>query len=90
MKELGYGEEYKYNPDYGYVLHALKPRVISNTLLSRHPVYNQCLPPALKGSVVLKSEEEERKDKTWDEDGLRRWEQEVNGGKPWKGRELAG
>ncbi|KAI0645901.1 P-loop containing nucleoside triphosphate hydrolase protein [Trametes meyenii] len=67
MKDLGYGREYKYNPDYA------------------HPVANDYLPIQFRDEEFLRKEGDTR-DKVWDEDALRRWEFEVNGGRPWSGR----
>ncbi|KLO16056.1 P-loop containing nucleoside triphosphate hydrolase protein [Schizopora paradoxa] len=67
MDELGYGEGYRYNPEFA------------------HPVTNDYLPPSLKGSVFLRKEGD-NEGKTWDEEALRRWEEEENGGQEWAGR----
>lgn len=40
----------------------------------------------MKGQPILKSEEEEAQEKTWDEGALQQWERETNEGKPWEGR----
>ncbi|KAF9502008.1 P-loop containing nucleoside triphosphate hydrolase protein [Pleurotus eryngii] len=51
-----------------------------------HPVYNEYLPPKLRDEVFLKQAGDES-DKTWDEDALRQWETEMNGGELWDGRD---
>ncbi|KAI0368277.1 P-loop containing nucleoside triphosphate hydrolase protein [Pilatotrama ljubarskyi] len=67
MKDLGYSQGYKYNPEYA------------------HPVTNDYLPIQFRGEEFLRKEGDTR-DKTWDEDALRQWEFEENGGRPWSGR----
>ncbi|KAJ8486934.1 hypothetical protein ONZ51_g4536 [Trametes cubensis] len=67
MKDLGYAEGYKYNPEYA------------------HPVTNDYLPIQFRGEEFLRKEGDKR-DKVWDEDALRKWELEENGGRPWSGR----
>ena len=52
----------------------------------RHPVTNDYLPLRFKDEVFLRPEGD-LTGKLWDEEALRRWEQEENGGKPWEGRE---
>ncbi|KAL1669629.1 hypothetical protein GGF50DRAFT_43757 [Schizophyllum commune] len=69
MKELGYGDEYRYNPDYA------------------HPVVNTYVPLEVEGQEILKKAGD-LSGKEWDEEALRRWEKEVNGGKEWEGRGL--
>ncbi|KAI0665963.1 hypothetical protein C8Q78DRAFT_1198775 [Trametes maxima] len=71
MKDLGYGREYKYNPDYA------------------HPVTNDYLPIQFRDDEFLRKEGDMR-DKVWDEDALRQWEFQVNGGRPWSGRPETG
>ncbi|OCH88883.1 P-loop containing nucleoside triphosphate hydrolase protein [Obba rivulosa] len=70
MKNLGYGEGYRYNPEYA------------------HPVTNEYLPAQFKDEVFLRPEGD-KTDKLWDEDALRKWELEENGGKLWEGRSEA-
>ncbi|KAI0335056.1 P-loop containing nucleoside triphosphate hydrolase protein [Cubamyces sp. BRFM 1775] len=67
MKDLGYSQGYKYNPEYA------------------HPVTNDYLPIQFRGEEFLRKEGDKR-DKVWDEDALRQWELEENGGRPWSGR----
>lgn len=50
-----------------------------------HPVINTYLPLELKGEEYLLQDGDES-EKMWDEEQLRRWEMEVNGGLPWSGR----
>lgn len=54
-------------------------------VLSRHPVHNDYLPPAVQGETFLK-EPDDISNKLWDEDALVKWETECNGGRPWSGR----
>ncbi|EEB95133.1 hypothetical protein MPER_05946 [Moniliophthora perniciosa FA553] len=58
MKDLGYSEGYRYNPDYAYGEH-------------RHPVHNTYLPPDIEGQVFLRKEGD-LSGKTWDEQALKR------------------
>jgi hypothetical protein len=51
----------------------------------RHPVVNEYAPSRFKGETFLRPAGDLR-DKLWDEEALRRWEAEVNNGKPWEGR----
>ncbi|KAF4598326.1 hypothetical protein EYR38_006723 [Pleurotus pulmonarius] len=51
-----------------------------------HPVYNEYLPLKLRDEVFLK-QADDGSDKTWDEDALRQWETEMNGGDLWDGRD---
>ncbi|KAH9892738.1 P-loop containing nucleoside triphosphate hydrolase protein [Cubamyces lactineus] len=67
MKDLGYAQDYKYNPEYA------------------HPVTNDYLPIQFRGGEFLRKEGDKR-DKVWDEDALRQWELQENGGRPWSGR----
>ncbi|TRM69586.1 hypothetical protein BD626DRAFT_563317 [Schizophyllum amplum] len=67
MKELGYGDEYRYNPDYA------------------HPVMNTYVPSEVEGQEILKKAGD-ISGKSWDEEALRRWEREANGGREWEGR----
>jgi putative ATPase len=53
--------------------------------LVRHPVHNTYLPIQFEGDKFLK-EENDASGKVWNEDALRRWETEVNGGRQWEGR----
>ncbi|KAI0745327.1 hypothetical protein C8Q76DRAFT_852066 [Earliella scabrosa] len=50
-----------------------------------HPVTNDYLPIQFRGETFLRKEGD-MADKVWDEDALRQWEFEENGGKPWAGR----
>ncbi|KAK7057260.1 ATPase WRNIP1 C26H5.02c [Favolaschia claudopus] len=50
-----------------------------------HPVHNTYLPPSLQNEEFLK-EAGDTSGKMYDEDALRSWEINVNGGKPWEGR----
>ncbi|OSD07077.1 P-loop containing nucleoside triphosphate hydrolase protein [Trametes coccinea BRFM310] len=50
-----------------------------------HPVTNDYLPIQFRGEEFLRKEGDKR-DKIWDEDALRQWEFEENGGRPWSGR----
>ncbi|KAI9067380.1 P-loop containing nucleoside triphosphate hydrolase protein [Trametes sanguinea] len=50
-----------------------------------HPVTNDYLPIQFRGEEFLRKEGDKR-DKVWDEDALRHWEFEENGGRPWSGR----
>ncbi|WRT65067.1 uncharacterized protein IL334_002009 [Kwoniella shivajii] len=77
MKKLGYGKRYSYDPDY------------------IHPVYNEYLPHTLSNHSshspfpnehILKDQEYELKDKTWDEDRLNEWEWRINNNEEWEGR----
>jgi putative ATPase len=53
----------------------------------RHPVHNTYLPLQFEGEKFLR-DSGDGSGKIWDEDILRHWEHEVNGGKEWEGREL--
>ncbi|TFY60522.1 hypothetical protein EVG20_g7383, partial [Dentipellis fragilis] len=50
-----------------------------------HPVTNEYVPIQFRDEVFLR-EEGDKTDKIWDEEELRRWEREENGGKDWDGR----
>jgi putative ATPase len=53
--------------------------------MDRHPVHNTYMPLQFEGEKFL----QDRGDvlgKKWDEDALRHWEHEVNGGQDWEGR----
>ncbi|KAG6372344.1 DNA polymerase III, clamp loader complex, gamma/delta/delta subunit [Boletus reticuloceps] len=52
-----------------------------------HPIHNDYLPPAFREETFLK-EPGDMSNKIWDEDGLVKWEQVCNGGRPWPGRAL--
>ena len=52
---------------------------------SRHPVHNQFLPTEVKDEVFL-LKEGDTSDKAWDEEALKVWEKEENGGRKWGGR----
>lgn len=52
-----------------------------------HPVSNTYLPDQLAGSKFL-LDEDDGSEKVWDEKRLKRWEKEINGGKPWSERPL--
>jgi putative ATPase len=51
----------------------------------RHPVTNEYLPSRVQGEIILRKEGD-LSDKLWDEEGLKRWEEEENGGQEWTGR----
>ncbi|KZT28929.1 P-loop containing nucleoside triphosphate hydrolase protein [Neolentinus lepideus HHB14362 ss-1] len=50
-----------------------------------HPVTNDYLPAQFRDEVFLRKEGD-LSGKEWDEEALRRWEREVNGGREWEGR----
>jgi putative ATPase len=52
---------------------------------SRHPVHNTYLPLQFEGEVFLR-DRGDTSGKIWDEDALRQWEHEMNGGKEWDKR----
>ncbi|KAI0358665.1 hypothetical protein OH77DRAFT_1587669 [Trametes cingulata] len=54
-----------------------------------HPVTNDYLPIQFRGEEFLRKEGD-MCDKVWDEDALRQWEFEENGGRPWSGRPSEG
>lgn len=62
--------------------------VADRAWMARHPVSNDYLPPRFKDEVFLKPVGD-LSDKTWDEEALRRWENEENDGVPWEGRQNA-
>ncbi|KAI4528644.1 P-loop containing nucleoside triphosphate hydrolase protein [Schizophyllum commune Loenen D] len=51
----------------------------------QHPVVNTYVPLEVEGQEILKKAGD-LSGKAWDEEALRRWEKEVNGGKEWEGR----
>ncbi|KAF7361963.1 ATPase WRNIP1 C26H5.02c [Mycena venus] len=53
-----------------------------------HPVHNTYLPLQFQNSEFLKKVGD-TSGKMWDEDALVIWENNVNGGEPWKGRAIA-
>ncbi|KAF8919975.1 DNA polymerase III, clamp loader complex, gamma/delta/delta subunit [Mucidula mucida] len=53
-----------------------------------HPVTNTYLPSQLQGKSFLR-DEDDKTNKIWDEEALKRWELEENGGQPWCGRKDA-
>ena len=88
MKELGYARGYRYNPEYAYVSLESDSRAGARADVKyccRHPVTNDYLPIQFRGDEFLRKEGD-TSDKTWDEDALRQWEFEENGGRPWSGR----
>ena len=89
MKDLGYGNEYLYNPTYQYVLKNTQTSLMmaysSCGGKNRHPVQQEYLPPHLLGERFLEKEGD-ASDKVWDEMLLTRWERECNDGRPWSGR----
>ncbi|KAI0779686.1 P-loop containing nucleoside triphosphate hydrolase protein [Fomes fomentarius] len=50
-----------------------------------HPVTNEYMPIQFRGDTFL-WKEGDKTDKAWDEDALRQWEFEENGGRSWSGR----
>ncbi|KAF8342030.1 DNA polymerase III, clamp loader complex, gamma/delta/delta subunit [Cantharellus anzutake] len=73
METLGYGAEYLYNPNFA------------------HPVTNNYLPEEVKHTLqvdgpFLRTAEDYTKERTWSEERLKRWEEEVNRGEKWEGR----
>ncbi|EIM83142.1 P-loop containing nucleoside triphosphate hydrolase protein [Stereum hirsutum FP-91666 SS1] len=50
-----------------------------------HPVTNTYLPEGVRGKVFLRKEGDVS-GKEWDEEALKRWEEEENEGRPWEGR----
>ena len=73
MEALGYGAEYSYNPTFA------------------HPVTNDYLPKEVQDIIradgpFLRTEEDYKKERVWSEEGLKRWEDEVNGGNEWESR----
>jgi putative ATPase len=90
LKDLGYGNEYLYNPTYLYVFKNSQPLFdVSDGggfgEKNRHPVQQEYLPPHLVGEQFLKKEGD-GSDKVWDDILLGRWERESNDGHPWSGR----
>ena len=88
MKELGYARGYKYNPDYTYVQARFQCFIMGGeglTFTCRHPVTNDYLPIQFRGDEFLRKEGD-LSGKTWDEDALRQWEFDENGGRSWSGR----
>ncbi|EIW68684.1 hypothetical protein TREMEDRAFT_71878 [Tremella mesenterica DSM 1558] len=77
MKQLGYGKEYSYDPDY---VHPVWNEYLPSSI-SKH----SSLSPDLEEHILLSSENE-IKMKEWDEEKLRIWENVVNQGQPWEGR----
>jgi putative ATPase len=89
MEDLGYGMGYCYNPNFVYVgLFSLRDPIRRETCVRpyRHPVHNDYLPIQFRGDHFLRVAGD-LTGKVWDEDALRRWENEVNGGKEWEGRQ---
>ena len=86
MKELGYGEGYKYQPQfaYGHSLSGDQP-VFDAKILFRHPVTNEYLPSEVCGETILR-EVGDLTGKKWDDDALKQWEEIENGGQIWAGR----
>ena len=92
MKNLGYGKDYAYNPDYRHPVHNVSPACEQQRGLSDAQDY---LPESLlqhssfapePQEHFLRSQEEENKSKTWDDSRLTDWEEEVNHSRPWAGR----
>lgn len=54
-----------------------------------HPVINTYLPEQLHDAEFL-LKEGDHSEKIWEEERLRLWEKEVNGGEPWSGRVVKG
>ena len=86
MKDLGYSEGYRYNPDYAWVISfTIKPKERTYELISNsHPVDNTYLPPEIQGQRFLR-QEGDKTGKLWDEEALKRWESVHN--TRWEGRE---
>lgn len=53
--------------------------------IDSHPVTNEYMPIQFRDDEFLRKEGDTT-GKTWDEDALRQWEFEENGGRPWLGR----
>ncbi|WVQ77386.1 hypothetical protein IAR50_007071 [Cryptococcus sp. DSM 104548] len=76
MKQLGYGMEYAYNPDYAHPVHneylpeSLSQHSSSSSEPSKH---------------ILKTSEEYEKSKRVDQKALREWEKKENEGRYWSG-----
>lgn len=78
MKQLGYGRDYAYNPDYAHP--------VSNEYLPAHLRDKTSLVPSPTTDSILRTTAVEADTKRWDEEKLRIWEEECNGGAPWPGR----
>lgn len=78
MKQLGYGRDYAYNPDFAHP--------VSNEYLPEHLRDKTSLVPAPTTESILRTPSVEADTKKWDEEKLRIWEEECNGGAPWPGR----
>ncbi|KDQ57540.1 hypothetical protein JAAARDRAFT_130261 [Jaapia argillacea MUCL 33604] len=85
MKQLGYSQGYRYNPEYAYVDMSVHEPPLIYWHFGRHPVHNEYMPIQFKGEVFLQKEGD-LSGKVWDEDALRQWELEVNRGRDWEGR----
>jgi len=71
MAALGCGAEYFYNPSFA------------------HPVINDYLPKEVQDIIredgpFLRTEEDYKKERVWNEEALKRWESEVNKGNEWE------
>jgi putative ATPase len=91
MKKLGYGKHYSYNPDFAHPVYNVCPH--SNPL--READGQEYLPAELAANSslsdtpdlhFLKTPEAEAREKKWDDERLREWEEEVNGAERWEGR----
>ncbi|CAK9784265.1 P-loop containing nucleoside triphosphate hydrolase protein [Cutaneotrichosporon oleaginosum] len=78
MKQLGYGRDYAYNPNYAHP--------VTNDYLPRELQKNSSLLPAPTTQSILRVPSAEEEDKMWDEGKLKEWELDCNGGVPWPGR----
>lgn len=89
MREIGCGEGYRYNPDYACVCLSMMCLDVAliywDGRVDRHPVTNTYVPEGVRGEVFLRREGDVS-GKEWDEEALKRWEEEENGGKAWEGR----
>jgi putative ATPase len=91
MREMGCGEGYRYNPDYRHpvwnqfmrqCLFACMPwRWVMRTKFGFHAA------DQVADEVILKSAEDEEAGKTFDEEALREWEERINHGDRWEGRD---
>ncbi|ORY25329.1 hypothetical protein BCR39DRAFT_471453, partial [Naematelia encephala] len=79
MKQLGYGKEYAYNPDYAHP--------VVNEYLPRELIHRSSLAVDTPDEHILKRPDMELRGKIWDEGRLDEFEKQVLKGQKWDGRD---
>lgn len=95
MKQLGYGKEYSYNPDYSHPVYNVGQFGMNRASRWLLLMKKECLPSELAShssssdtphEQFLKSVEAEAAEKRFDGDRLAEWESKANRNRKWPGR----